>query len=132
VSVEQSDCPFCALLESDIVTIRAPAVAAFPDAYPVSPGHTLVVPTRHVSDFFDLSADEQSAVWRLVADVRHRLAAEHGAVAFNVGLNAADAAGQTVPHAHVHVIPRYVGDVPDPRGGVRCVIPDRAAWWEQA
>jgi diadenosine tetraphosphate (Ap4A) HIT family hydrolase len=125
-------CPFCHLVESDTVTVRAPAAAAFPDAYPVSPGHTLVVPIRHVSDFFDLSADEQSAVWRLVADVRQRLAGEHGAVAFNVGLNAGDAAGQTVPHAHVHVIPRYAGDVPDPRGGVRRVVPDRAAWWEQA
>jgi diadenosine tetraphosphate (Ap4A) HIT family hydrolase len=125
-------CPFCQILEGDAVILRTPGAAAFPDAYPVSPGHMLVVPTRHVSDFFDLPADEQAAVWRLVAEVRQRLEAEHGTDAFNVGLNAGDAAGQTVPHAHVHVIPRYAGDVPDPRGGVRRVIPDRAAWWDQA
>jgi diadenosine tetraphosphate (Ap4A) HIT family hydrolase len=89
-----------------------------------------VVPTRHVSDFFELSADEQHAVWQRVAEVRQRLAQGFARAGFNVGLNAGSAAGQTVPHAHVHVIPRYDGDVTDPRGGVRWVIPGRAAWWE--
>jgi diadenosine tetraphosphate (Ap4A) HIT family hydrolase len=88
------------------------------------------VPTRHVPDFFELSADEQHAVWQRVAEVRQRLAQDFAPAGFNVGLNAGSAAGQTVPHAHVHVIPRYDGDVSDPRGGVRWVIPGRAAWWE--
>jgi diadenosine tetraphosphate (Ap4A) HIT family hydrolase len=85
-------------------------------------GHTLAVPTRHVSDFFELSADEQHAVWQRVAEVRQLLAHELAPAGFNVRLNAGSAAGQTVPHAHVH------GDLSDPRGGVRWVIPGRAAW----
>jgi diadenosine tetraphosphate (Ap4A) HIT family hydrolase len=124
-------CIFCQILTGDVAAHRSGgAAASFPDAFPVSPGHTLVVPTRHVSDFFDLDADEQRAVWQQVAEVRQRLAEEFAPAGFNVGLNAGSAAGQTVPHAHVHVIPRYDGDVPDPRGGVRWVIPGRAAWWE--
>jgi diadenosine tetraphosphate (Ap4A) HIT family hydrolase len=122
-------CPFCEVIEGDRAALRTTGAAAFPDAFPVSPGHTLVVPTRHVADFFDLDADEQADVWRLVAEVRSRLAAEHAPDGFNVGLNAGAAAGQTVSHAHVHVIPRYRGDVADPRGGVRWLIAERAAWW---
>jgi diadenosine tetraphosphate (Ap4A) HIT family hydrolase len=126
-----SICPFCRIL-SEHASAHDPRslAASFPDAFPISPGHTLVVPTRHVSDFFELSADEQHAVWQRVAEVRQRLAQELAPAGFNVGLNAGRAAGQTVPHAHVHVIPRYDGDVSDPRGGVRWVIPGRAAWWE--
>jgi diadenosine tetraphosphate (Ap4A) HIT family hydrolase len=124
-------CIFCQILTGDVAAHRSGgAAASFPDAFPVSPGHTLVVPMRHVSDFFDLDADEQRAVWQQVAEVRLRLVEEFAPAGFNVGLNAGSAAGQTVPHAHVHVIPRYDGDVPDPRGGVRWVIPGRAAWWE--
>jgi diadenosine tetraphosphate (Ap4A) HIT family hydrolase len=124
-------CIFCQILTGDVAAHRSGgAAASFPDAFPVSPGHTLVVPMRHVSDFFDLDADEQRAVWQQVAEVRQRLVEEFAPAGFNVGLNAGSAAGQTVPHAHVHVIPRYDGDVPDPRGGVRWVIPGRAAWWE--
>jgi diadenosine tetraphosphate (Ap4A) HIT family hydrolase len=124
-------CPFCRVLSEHAAAHETRgAAASFPDTFPVSRGHTLVVPVRHVSDFFELSADEQHAVWQRVAEVRQRLTQEFAPAGFNVGLNAGRAAGQTVPHAHVHVIPRYDGDVPDPRGGVRWVIPERAAWWE--
>ena len=103
---------------------------AIPDAFPVGPGHTLVVPRRHVTEFFDLTGDEQTAVWRLVAIVRANLQETRKPDGFNVGLNAGAAAGQTVPHAHVHVIPRYTGDSRDPRGGVRHVIPAKARYWK--
>ena len=95
----------------------------------MSVGHTLVLPVRHVPDFFALSAEEQADVWRLVAEVRLDLERRLSPDGFNVGLNAGRAAGQTVEHAHVHVIPRFVGDVPDPRGGVRWVLPESAVYW---
>jgi diadenosine tetraphosphate (Ap4A) HIT family hydrolase len=96
---------------------------AFVDAFPVSPGHTLVAPRRHVADFFDLSANEIAAVFQLVFQIRSRIAAERCPTAFNVGVNVGAAAGQTIMHVHVHVIPRYPGDVLDPTGGIRNVIP---------
>jgi diadenosine tetraphosphate (Ap4A) HIT family hydrolase len=123
-------CPFCHLAPNH-VTRASTHARAFPDAYPVNPGHTLVVPVRHVASLFELSADELADVWWLVGEVRAALAASHTPDAFNIGVNDGEAAGQTVGHAHVHVIPRRRGDVPDPRGGVRWVIPDRAPYWEQ-
>jgi diadenosine tetraphosphate (Ap4A) HIT family hydrolase len=102
---------------------------AVPDAFPVVEGHMLVVPRRHVASLFDLSDEEQAAVWKLVAQVRGKLASELKADGFTIGVNDGPAAGQTVLHAHVHVIPRRVGDVADPRGGVRWVIPAKARYW---
>ena len=99
------------------------------DGFPVSPGHTLVVPRRHQGSLFDLPPEEQEDIWALVGLVRERLRFEHQVDGFNVGLNDGPAAGQTVLHAHVHVIPRYEGDLPDPRGGVRWVIPEKADYW---
>src|SRR5262245_41834096 len=124
----QSRCPFCDL-ERARVTLENGAASAFPDAFSVAEGHTLVVPRRHVASLFDLPEEEQAALWSLVALVRAKLMEELRPDGFNVGVNDGPAAGQTVMHAHVHVIPRRKGDVPDPRGGVRCVIPKRAAYW---
>jgi len=122
-------CPFCTRVEGGDLAASSDLAAAFPDAYPVSPGHSLVVPRRHVADLFALSVDELRSVWDLVAEVRRRLEAERRPDGFNVGVNAGAAAGQTVEHAHVHVIPRYLGDVADPRGGVRWVVPAKARYW---
>ena len=100
---------------------------AIRDAFPVSPGHTLVVPFRFVPTFFDATPEEQAAVIELVRFVKGQLdALDPRPDGYNVGFNAGLAAGQTVMHLHVHVIPRYAGDVPDPRGGVRYVIPAKA------
>lgn len=106
---------------------------AIPDGFPVSPGHTLVVPFRLVPTWFDASPDEQAAIMALVNHVRElQLDPQTRADlwpgmpqpdGFNVGFNAGEAAGQTVAHLHVHVIPRFHGDMADPRGGVRHVIP---------
>jgi diadenosine tetraphosphate (Ap4A) HIT family hydrolase len=123
-------CPFCHLAP-DRVSHSSAHAHAFADAYPVTEGHTLVVPTRHVASLFDLPPDEGADVWRLVREVREALAASHDPDGFNIGVNDGEAAGQTVGHAHVHVIPRYAGDVGDPRGGIRWVIPDRAPYWER-
>jgi diadenosine tetraphosphate (Ap4A) HIT family hydrolase len=126
--MDQCDCPFCRL-ETSCIRLQGEVAVALPDGFPVTPGHTLVVPKRHVASLFELPQEEQAAVWGLVAQVRALLVAELQPDGFNVGLNDGPAAGQTVMHAHVHVIPRRHGDVADPRGGVRWVVPDKAAYW---
>lgn len=121
-------CPFCGLGDQAIWLSNDHALA-FRDKFPVSGGHTLVIPRRHVASLFDLPPEEQRAAWSLVAEVRDRLRRDLRPDGFNIGLNDGAAAGQTVPHAHIHVIPRFAGDVPDPRGGVRWIIPAKAKYW---
>jgi diadenosine tetraphosphate (Ap4A) HIT family hydrolase len=96
------------------------------DRFPVSHGHTLVIPRREVATWFDATREEQLAIVELIEQARRRLDEELSPDGYNVGFNAGEAAGQTVMHLHVHVIPRFDGDVRDPRGGVRHVIPARA------
>jgi diadenosine tetraphosphate (Ap4A) HIT family hydrolase len=98
---------------------------ALRDGFPVSPGHTLVVTKREIATWFDATEAEQHAVLRLVEEVRRQLDAELRPDGYNIGWNVGAAAGQTVAHLHVHVIPRWHGDVPDPRGGVRHVMPGK-------
>lgn len=98
---------------------------AIRDRFPVSPGHTLVIPRRLTSTWWDASADERLALLELVEVVKHDLDLEYSPDGYNVGFNAGSAAGQTVDHLHLHVIPRYSGDMADPRGGVRHVIPSK-------
>lgn len=128
--MNESRCPFCRL-EKSRTRLENDAARAFPDGYPVAAGHTLVVPKRHVASLFDLPDEEQAALWRLVALVRAGLIDEAKPDGFSVGVNDGVAAGQTVMHAHVHVIPRRHGDVPDPKGGVRWLLPGRAAYWAE-
>lgn len=123
-------CPFCER-SSEPSELRNAHAHAFRDGFPVSHGHTLVVPLRHIARLDDCTEEELDAIWALVTRVRAALAAEldPSPDGFNIGINDGEAAGQTVPHLHVHVIPRYQGDVPDPRGGVRWVLPERAVYW---
>jgi diadenosine tetraphosphate (Ap4A) HIT family hydrolase len=100
------------------------------DAYPVSEGHALVVTRRHVATWFDASPEERAAVMRGVEIARAEIEKARKPDGYNVGFNAGEAAGQTVFHLHGHVIPRSRGDVEDPRGGVRWVVPGKAAYWE--
>lgn len=125
----EAACPLCARIrDGDFLCDNAVAVAIL-DGYPVSPGHTLIVPRRHVADFFSLTDQEQAALWALLPATRLALDGRHRPAGYNIGVNAGQAAGQTVAHVHVHVIPRYAGDVADPRGGVRWVLPERANYW---
>ena len=96
------------------------------DSFPVSPGHSLVIPRRHCASFFDLSPEEIAACMELLAQERATLDAELKPDGYNVGVNVGPAAGQTVLHVHVHLIPRYAGDHPSPQGGVRQIIPWKA------
>lgn len=124
-------CVFCARQRSGDLIAENELAFAFPDAFPLSPGHALIVPRRHEPDFLALTAEEQAAIWALVPQVRRHIESQHNADGYNVGINVGQAAGQTVAHAHLHVIPRYVGDVDDPRGGIRWLIPSRARYWER-
>lgn len=122
---EAGDCPFCAPgPERELLTESATAYAIF-DKYPVSPGHSLVIPKKHVADYFDLSTHAKTACWLMVDRVKMLLADRFHPDGFNVGVNVGPAAGQSVPHVHIHLIPRYAGDAAHPRGGVRHVIPGK-------
>jgi diadenosine tetraphosphate (Ap4A) HIT family hydrolase len=101
---------------------------AVADAFPVSAGHTLVIPRRHVTSFFELTEGEVVAVYELLRRVKVRLDGELKPGGYNVGVNVGAVSGQTVGHVHVHLIPRYPGDVPDPVGGVRNVIPGKGRY----
>ena len=118
--------PFVEIPQTDWVCANPLAFAIY-DRFPVSPGHVLVITRRVVPTFFECTADEQAALMELVGKAKRlldeRLTPKPDG--YNVGFNAGAAAGQTVPHVHVHVIPRYAGDMGDPRGGVRHVIPEK-------
>lgn len=118
------DCPFC-LPETVRIFYAGNLTLAIWDAYPVSPGHALLIPRRHVASWFDMTPDERKEIADALGIVRETIARTHGPDGFNIGVNVGPAAGQTVGHVHVHVIPRYTGDMGDPRGGVRHVLPGR-------
>lgn len=98
---------------------------AFFDSFPISDGHSLIVPKRHVASIWEMTADEYADAFHLVRVVKDLLQKQFEPQGFNVGVNCGEAAGQTVFHAHIHVIPRFAGDVPNPRGGVRHIIPGK-------
>ncbi len=123
-------CPFCQLPQHRIIASN-PHGMVVKDAFPVSPGHSLVIACRHVGSFFALSGAERGGMLDLIDITRAKLQDELHPDGFNVGINDGPAAGQTVPHLHIHLIPRYAGDVPDPRGGVRWVMPNKADYWTQ-
>ena len=95
------------------------------DSYAVSPGHTLVIPRRHVASFFELTPEEISACMELITEEHKRLDEEFKPDGYNIGVNIGPEAGHSIFHVHIHVIPRYKGDVENPQGGVRHVIPKK-------
>jgi diadenosine tetraphosphate (Ap4A) HIT family hydrolase len=127
VSVPTGSSPFLDLPRSGWVASNELAFA-IRDNYPVSPGHTLVIPKRLTPSWEGTTPDEQQAILGLVATVKHNLRKAFHPDGFNIGINEGAAAGQTVFHLHVHVIPRYAGDVPDPRGGIRHAVIGRGNW----
>lgn len=120
------ECIFCEP-EREILAQNAEAIAVF-DSFPVSPGHALILPRRHVTTIWELDEQTYDLCFRLVRQLEPILAARFSPDGFNVGVNCGEAAGQSVWHAHIHVIPRYTGDVANPRGGVRHVIPLKAGY----
>jgi diadenosine tetraphosphate (Ap4A) HIT family hydrolase len=122
-------CPFCTLPPERIIDSNDLALV-IRDGYPVSPGHTLVIPKRHIGSWFEITQAEQQALLDLLAKAKAVLEAEFKPDGYNIGINDGPTAGQTVPHLHMHLIPRYKGDSEDPRGGVRWIIPGKAKYWE--
>jgi len=126
----KGSCPFCAI-PRDQVLIEHPLALAKRDGYPVSKGHTLIIPRRHVASFFETTEEERQAMLKLLDEMKARLDREHKPDGYNIGINNGPAAGQTVMHMHMHLIPRYAGDTADARGGVRWIFPDKAAYWKR-
>lgn len=123
-----ADCPFCTLNPERIVSDHDLAVV-IRDGYPVSPGHSLIIPKRHVKSIFEATAAEREALLRALDEAKGVLDKEFNPPAYNIGINDGLAAGQTVPHLHIHLIPRFEGDCDDPRGGVRWIFPKKARYW---
>lgn len=123
-----SDCPFCAP-DAARVLHELPLVYILRDGFPVSAGHALVIPRRHVRSFFETTADERLQILAALDYAKFLVESQHAPDGWNIGINDGFVAGQTVPHLHVHLIPRYAGDRADPRGGVRWVLPEKADYW---
>lgn len=124
----QSTCPFCTFDLSRIILSYGSAMAIM-DGFPVSPGHALIIPRRHIASLFDATSDEREALLELLSQVKIDLQKKYKPDGFNIGINEGSAAGQTIMHLHIHLIPRYSGDMPDPRGGIRWIFPEKAAYW---
>ena len=120
------ECPFCNVPDAvpDGPSLQNALAYVREDKFPISPGHLLVIPKRHANDWFCLTEQEQTAVMQLINQ-------RYSPDAYNIGMNCGEVAGQTVPHMHCHIIPRYQGDSDDPRGGVRWVKPDQADYWRE-
>jgi ATP adenylyltransferase len=116
-------CPFCKLESAREVFIENESAFAIFDKFPVSNGHLLIIPKLHCYSYFDLDIKIQISCWDLVNQGKLLLEKKYSPEGFNIGVNINEAAGQTVPHVHIHLIPRYAGDVSNPKGGVRGVIP---------
>ena len=112
----------CELCAPQSVLLESPLAYVQWEKASLSPGHIIVVPRRHVADFFDMKPPEQMAVIELLNDAQRLVRARHAPDGYNIGVNIGRAAGQSRMHVHVHLIPRYAGDVPDPAGGIRCVL----------
>ena len=118
-------CPFCEIPADREIIAENKTALAFYDGFPVTPGHTLIIPKRHVAGYFDLNQDELCNINELQFTCRNILQVQYKPQGFNLGVNVCEAAGQTIFHCHIHLIPRYTDDVANPRGGVRGVIPER-------
>lgn len=128
MSRENPGCPFC-IIDSTSFVAENDSCFAIRDGFPVAPGHTLIVPRRHVASFFDLTADEKQDMVSLIDDVKLDIEQSQSPDGYNIGINDGEIAGQTVMHVHLHVIPRRAGDVTDPRGGIRWILPTKAPYW---
>lgn len=120
--LSNKECIFCQM--KDYILENELAYAIY-DKYPVGKGHMLFIPKRHVKDFFDITKEEREAIFDLIDEGKKLLDEKYSPDSYNVGINCGEHAGQTIMHVHVHLIPRYIGDMKDPTGGVRGVIPEK-------
>ena len=123
--VQEQECRFCVRKSGRRIMLEGEYGFAAWDRHPASEGHFLVIPYRHFASYFDISDEEREELWLLVAQGRDMCEEKYHPDGYNIGINVGPAAGQSIPHLHIHVIPRYKGDVENPKGGVRGVIPDK-------
>ena len=116
------DCIFCDIIKNKQFRFENDLAVAFFDAMPVSDGHTLIIPKRHCRDYFELTKEEMKAIYELSQEVKEYLDKTYHPDGYNVGFNVGEIGGQTVMHCHMHIIPRYKGDIENPRGGIRKII----------
>ncbi len=129
ISEHENSCPFCSLAVESKIIDRHGTVIAIEDKNPVTQGHVLVIPVRHVPDFFAMNSEEINDADKLIRILREKIEKSDSTVTgFNIGTNCGPSAGQTIMHAHIHLIPRRQGDTLQPKGGVRGVIPDRMGY----
>ncbi len=122
------NCPFCHIDDQQII-FQDELVMSFRDGFPISRGHSLIIPKRHIPSFFELTEQEHKSLLYALRIIKNDLDKELTPNGYNIGINDGLAAGQTVMHLHIHMIPRYTGDCTDPRGGVRWIFPEKAAYW---
>ena len=128
VASSATECPLCTLPPERIMGENEHAVWIL-DLHPVSPGHSLIAAKRHVESFFGTPPQEREAILSLLDQAREHVSRNHAPSGYNIGINEGPAAGSSVEHLHIHLIPRFTGDRKNPRGGVRWVIPDKADYW---
>lgn len=126
--INSLNCSFCNIYDQQII-FQDEFVMSFRDSFPISRGHSLIIPKRHISSFFELNDYEHNALLYALRAVQEELHEEYAPDGYNIGINDGLAAGQTIMHLHIHLIPRYTGDCIDPRGGVRWIFPEKAAYW---
>ena len=120
-----NNCPFCdTKIQNDLIFGNETAFVIF-DRFPVSKGHALIISKRHCASFFDLTSNEQNDCFSLIFKMKKEIQNKYNPDGFNIGINIGKSAGQTIFHVHIHLIPRYIGDVENPTGGVRAVIPSK-------
>lgn len=126
--IPKTVCPFCSV-DRQKFAIEGKTVFVIEDGFPVSPGHCLVIPKRHVESFFETSAEEQTDILTTLKVLKSRIDDQFHPDGYNIGVNDGRVAGQTVMHLHIHLIPRYSGDTVEPRGGIRWIFPNKAKYW---
>ena len=125
MELKNDTCPFCTISHDREIIYKNTSCLAFYDGYPVSPGHALIIPKRHVASYFDLTDDELKDMNAALLCVKRKVDERYHPDGYNIGVNVGEYAGQSVFHCHIHLIPRYKGDVLNPKGGVRGVIPGK-------
>ncbi|EIJ43540.1 HIT family hydrolase, diadenosine tetraphosphate hydrolase [Beggiatoa alba B18LD] len=128
-----TSCPFCQLAthSTQQLVYCDELVFAIRDKFPVSRGHSLIIPRRHYASWFEATTAEQQAFLQVLTQVKAELQVQYQPDGYNIGINDGAVAGQTVPHLHIHLIPRYQGDVAEPRGGIRWILPEKAVYWDK-
>lgn len=127
-----NNCPFCVIADSprsNRVIFESTYFLAILDRFPVSEGHALLISKQHLGSFFSLPIEQREDVLFALEQLKNVIQEKFSPDGFNIGVNDGSVAGQTIPHLHIHLIPRYIGDMADPRGGIRWIMPDKANYW---